>query len=333
MKSLRKPRHTTAALLTLICLAACVGFISGVFSHRQQSFPYRQLAQMIGRQTTAPDYVYRPPEYDYQATLQCMDQLSDSSAKPLARVLVVGHAYGPVGGTNSGVDTRLVEFLSSSGERWDLMAMTGDIVSNATRHNLRLARNQLSPYARQLSVAPGNHDVGTTSDNALRDIFEEVFGPTYSAVVFTDALLVFVDLSVGWTLDSEQRNWLQDLLTNSDMYSQIIVFSHQLVWAEHVGADLAPNSFDGLVGEPDFAALLDLFQGVSVPIMFVAGDVGVGKNPGLYCGTRDGVHFIASGLGKESDYLIELTVLEHGGLSVYPIELGSQLQKPSSQNN
>ena len=111
------------------------------------------------------------------------------------------------------------------------------------------------------------------------------------------------------------------------------MFSHQLVWAEHVGADLAPNSFDGLLGKPDFAALFDLFQGVSVPVTFVAGDVGVGKNPGLYCGTRDGVHFIANGLGKESDYLIELTILEHGGLSVYPIELGSQLQKPSSQNN
>ena len=109
---------------------------------------------------------------------------------------------------------KLVEFLASSGDHWDLMALTGDIVSNASRHNLLLAHDQLSPYAEQLVVAPGNHDVGTTNDNALRDVFEEVFGPTYSAIELADALLVFVDLSVEWTLDLEQRHWLEDLLVD-----------------------------------------------------------------------------------------------------------------------
>jgi hypothetical protein len=238
--------------------------------------------------------------------------------------LVVGHAYGAPGGNNRGVDNSLVKFLASSDNHWDLMALTGDIVRNASRHNLTLAHNQLSPYADQLAVAPGNHDVGTTSDNARRDVFRDVFGATYSAVELADNLLIFIDLNVGWTLDVTQRHWLEDLLVGGDKYSRIIVFSHQLVWTDYVGADVLPNGYNGLsAGVPDFAELLDLFNAISSPVLFVAGDIGSGKNPGLYCGAKDGVHYIANGLGGESDRLIELTLREHGGLTVHPIELGS----------
>lgn len=102
------------------------------------------------------------------------------------------------------------------------------------------------------------------------------------------------------------------------------MFSHQLVWANYVGADVLPNGYSGLTTDiPDFAELLDLFDAISSPVLFVAGDIGSGKNPGLYCGAKDGVHYIANGLGGESDRLIELTLREHGGLTVHPIELGS----------
>ena len=317
MKFLHRRHHTTTALLVIVGLTAAFGFVSGIFFHRNEIFPYRQLAELI------PDQQSPGPEYDYMATRRCIDRISDGAGRPVARILVVGHAYGTPGGDNRGVDPGFAEFLSSSGDQWDLMALTGDIVSSATLHNLRLARDQLSPYARRLVVAPGNHDVGTTNDNALRDVFEEVFGPTYSAIELADALLVFVDLSVEWTLDLEQRHWLEDLLVDGDAYSRIIVFSHNLVWTDYVGTDVLPNGLAGLSGEPDFALLLDLFHTISTPLMFVAGDIGVGKNPGLYCGTKDGVHYIANGLGGESDSLIEMTLLEGGGLTVHPIELGS----------
>ena len=96
------------------------------------------------------------------------------------------------------------------------------------------------------------------------------------------------------------------------------------MWANYVGADVLPNGYGGLTTDiPDFAELLDLFNAISSPVLFVAGDIGSGKNPGLYCGAKDGVHYIANGLGGESDRLIELTLREHGGLTVHPIELGS----------
>jgi len=318
MKFLKPPR-TVSVLLVVIGLAVCSGFVSGAFFHRNQPFPYRYLAALV-----PDDQQAQRPEYDHRATLRCIDKISDSSTKPVARVLVVGHAYGAPGGNNRGVDERLVEFLASSGDHWDLMALTGDLVSNASRHNLTLAHNQLSPYADQLAVAPGNHDVGTTSDNARRDVFKDVFGVTYSAVELADDLLVFIDLNVGWTLDLTQRHWLEDLLVNGDNYSRIIVFSHQLAWANYVGADVLPNGHNRPRTDiPDFAELLDLFDAVSSPVMFVAGDIGSGNNPGLYCGTKDGVHYLANGLGGKFDNLIELTLSEHGGLTVHPIELGS----------
>ena len=118
MKSLKPPR-TTTALLVLISLAACFGFVSGAFFHRNQPFPYRYLAALV------PDQQSPRPEYDYKATLRCINNILDSSTKPIARVLVVGHAYGAPGGNNRGVDNRLVEFLASSGDHWDLMALPG----------------------------------------------------------------------------------------------------------------------------------------------------------------------------------------------------------------
>ena len=318
MKFLHRRHHTTAALLVIVGLTAACGFVSGIFFHRNEIFPYRQLTELISdRQSPGP-------EYDYMATRRCIDRISDGAGRPVARILVVGHAYGTPGGDNRGVDPGFAEFLSSSGDQWDLMALTGDIVSSATLHNLRLARDQLSPYAGRLVVAPGNHDVGTTSDNARRDIFRDVFGVTYSAVELADHLLVFIDLSVGWTLDSKQRHWLEDLLVDGDNYSRIIVFSHQLIWTDYVGTDVLPNGYNYPPTDvPDFEELLGLFHGISSPVMFVAGDIGSGKNPGLYCGAKDGVHYLANGLGGESDRLIELTLLERGGLTVHPIELGS----------
>lgn len=317
MKSLKLPR-TTIALVVVIGLAACLGFVSGAFFHRNQPFPYRYLAALV------PDQQGLRPEYDHRATLRCIDKISDSSTKPIARVLVVGHAYGAPESNRRGVDDRLVEFLASSGDHWDLMALTGDIVRNASRHNLTLAHHQLSPYADQLAIAPGNHDVGRTSDNARRDVFRDVFGVTYSAIELADDLLIFIDLNVGWTLDLTQRHWLEDLLVEGDKYSRIIVFSHQLAWANYVGADVLPNGYsDPSTDVPDFTELLDLFNAISSPVMFVAGDIGSGKNPGLYCGAKDSVHYLANGLGGESDSLIELTLREHGGLTVHPIELGS----------
>ena len=148
MKSLKPPR-TTIALLIVIGLAVCFGFVSGAFFHRNQPFPYRYFAALV------PDQQGVRPEYDHRATLRCIDKISDSSTKPVARVLVVGHAYATPGGNNRGVAKRLVEFLASSGDHWDLMALTGDMVRNATRHNLLLARDQLSPYTEQLAIAPG----------------------------------------------------------------------------------------------------------------------------------------------------------------------------------
>ena len=124
MKSLNPPR-TIITLLVVIGLAVCFGFVSGAFFHRNQPFPYRYLAALV------PDQQGLRPEYDHRATLRCIDKISDSSTKPVARVLVVGHAYGAPGGNNRGVDKRLVKFLASSGDHWDLMALTGDIVSNA----------------------------------------------------------------------------------------------------------------------------------------------------------------------------------------------------------
>ena len=318
MKFRHKHRHTTAVLLVLISLAACSGFVSGAFFHRNRPFPYHYLAALIS------DQQMPRPDYDYRATLRCIDSISDSSNKPVARILVVGHAYGAPGGSQRGVDNSLLEFLTSSANHWDLMALTGDMVRNATRHNLLLARDQLSPYTEQLAIAPGNHDIGTTSDNARRDVFEEVFGASYTAVELADNLLIFLDLNVRWTLDLEQRQWLKGLLVDGDSYSRIIVFSHQLVWTDYVGTDVLPNSYSGLsAGVPDFAELLDLFDTISGPVMFVAGDIGTPNIPGLYCGTKDGVHYLANGLGGKSDYLIELTLREHGGLTVHPIELGS----------
>jgi hypothetical protein len=317
MKPLNPPR-TILTLLIVIGLAICLGFVSGAFFHRNQPFPYRYLAALV------PDQQGLRPEYDHRATHRCIDKISDSSAIPVARVLVVGHAYGSPGGNNRGVDNNLIEFLASSGDHWDLMALTGDIVSNASRHNLTLAHNQLSPYADQLAVAPGNHDVGKTSDNARRDVFGDVFGVTYSAIELADDLLIFIDLNVGWTLDLPQRQWLEDLLVDGDKYSRIIVFSHELVWGNYVGADVLPNGYTSpRTDAPDFAELLNLFDAISSPMMFVAGDIGSGNNPGLYCGTKDGVHYLANGLGGNSDHLIELTLREHGVLTIHPIELGS----------
>ena len=235
--------------------------------------------------------------------------------------MVVGHAYGATEGDNRGVDPALVEFLSSTDDRWDLIALTGDIVRHASNRNFTLVRDQLSPYADQLVVAPGNHDVGTERDNAKRDTFKNVFGSLWSAVELSEVLLIFLDLSVDWKLDIEQQQWLEDLLISSDRFSRIIVFSHQLVWADYVGADVRPNSLDGLSGDPNFADLLSKFWPNATAVTFVAGDVGVGANPGLFCGSKDGVTYLANGLGGQSDTLIEILLLRGGGLIIRPIEL------------
>ena len=310
-----KPGRASLVLLALVTIVVSVGLIVGVVLDRPQPFPFRQIAEYVSGER-------QNPRWDREATIRCLEASSDrQTGELLTRILVVGHAYGAPDGDNRGVAPALGEFLSSTGDHWNLIALTGDIVRHASTENFNLVRDQLSPYAGKLVVAPGNHDVGTDSDNAKRDAFVSVFDTTWSVVELSDVLLVFLDLSMDWKLGAEQQEWLEELLAPGTEFSRIIVFTHQLVWADYLGGEIRPNSLEGLSGASDFPSLLSEFLPSAIPVVFVAGDIGVGANPGLFCGTKDGVTYLANGLGGQSDTLIELLLFRGGGLIINPIAL------------
>ena len=90
-------------------------------------------------------------------------------------MLIIGHAYGSHHGSaernHAGIAPSVESLIQQNKQNIKTIIFTGDVFSVPSEKKWEALRRLTQPIP--VYVAPGNHDVEITSDNAFRDIFRQ----------------------------------------------------------------------------------------------------------------------------------------------------------------
>ena len=239
-----------------------------------------------------------------------------------------GHVYG----SHDKADTPLQDEIHppfaaalpgiADNTRLSFGVLTGDTVYIPSETSFENLKDAMATTEKPYYIAPGNHDLDGSG------IFSDHFGPKYQS--FTQGANLFIILTPknDWELSTEQLAFLENTLAeNREQVSNVFVLTHYLFWldGEHfpwIQSNGGPypenrsNFWDDVV--PEFGD----FEG---DVYFIAGDVGAfARQPGAVYERKGNMHFIASGMGGETEdnYLI-VEVFDDGGVEfeLVPIAL------------
>ena len=106
---------------------------------------------------------------------QCLGLVKELDYIPSESLLIIGHAYGSPGDPTLQDKERLMDaavhnVLKKNKANIDRVVFTGDILSVPSVRRWKLFFSSFDSPAF-IDIAPGNHDVGVSDDNAQRDIF------------------------------------------------------------------------------------------------------------------------------------------------------------------
>ena len=165
----------------------------------------------------------------------------------------------------------------------DLVIHLGDIthtIPDADYHE-KVMRNALETYKKRLKspfhIAPGNHDIGDkphafaaspTVDEKSHEVFERVFGDTYSSFDFKGCHFVLLSSPVfnsGLAIEKKQRLWLEDdIKKSSERGDRIFLCMHFPLFLNN---PKEVEHYDN-IGEPSRSWLLSLIDKYKIEAVF-----------------------------------------------------------------
>lgn len=240
--------------------------------------------------------------------------------EPIVSFAVAGHVYGHPETYTSSVYPPFLSTLKKDHniKKFDFLFLTGDVVAHPTDSNWITVANELNDVGIPWYVSRGNHDVSGYMDKNIQ-------AEKYLSIRDKKALFLVLNTShSGWTVDSQQREFLRDELSRTDSVEQIFVFSHQLWWERNPPSvfqldSLRPNSSALYEGESDFwQDAFPFFDSTGIETWFFAGDMGAHQIlPSYYEDHYKKFHFYGSGMGGgiRDNYLI-VEVYQNGRVDI-----------------
>jgi len=245
---------------------------------------------------------------------ECSGLVQELDYIPAESLLVIGHAYGSPGDPTLQDKERLMDVavhnvLKKNKANIDRVVFTGDILFSPS---VRLWKLFFSSFDSLdlIDIAPGNHDIGVSDDNALRDIFI----PQYSKFknVRIEYPYHFFRQGQWFVIDNSSspgslQRLRQFLVKNTHLYRgrDVFVLRHHL-------AKKSLSRFANSSSNPD--VLLDANEFLSLKytlgvnsIGFIYGDTGAfDQLPRIVCESSQGVSHIANGIGGLDDDMVLL---------------------------
>ena len=244
-----------------------------------------------------------------------LDQIPEES------MLIIGHAYGSHHGSaernHAGIAPSVESLIQQNKQNIKTIIFTGDVFSVPSEKKWEALRRLTQPIP--VYVAPGNHDVEITSDNAFRDIFRQRQSnqsKTYpQSFINGSTLFILDDSTLG---DSSERllHFILNEVERNPLFSKIIVARHHILargleWAQN---GLSPSSY---WSADEFQQITQKLN-KNTDIIFIYGDGGAfAKLPRMACKSISGILNIVNGIGElPKDRVI---VYSQGKLGYYPL--------------
>ena len=225
-------------------------------------------------------------------------------------ILIIGHAYGDPNGTNNGIYPKLINHLNSQKQKWDYIISAGDSVRVASRNNFVLVSNQLKKFSNNVIFVPGNHDIGTIDKDFKlgENIFLDQFKTLFNFIKILDTLIFTINTNnKEWNVDEVQKLNVKKIIEENSNANNIIIISHQLIWANKFKNLVFPNKFYPKATNNNFNEFENLLKKYNKNLFFISGDVGAFyKKSHTFCKSNQNITYIATGMGSglHDNYLI-----------------------------
>ena len=228
---------------------------------------------------------------------------------------LAGHVYGTPGVKYNGI----YEPFKSNSELNDCLFMPlgfllGDTVNVASDYEFNILKNDIKSIGNKTSIyiSPGNHDVGTTTYNAKREIYLKHFGETFKYFKYENDLFILLDANLhNWNIIGDQLQMLKSLNSGENEYDNVFIFSHQVIWIDTENkkfSNLLVNSTAGKAEKLNFwNEVFPVIDDIGENVFVFAGDVGAFDNKSeFFYDNISGVDFFATGMGggKRDNFLL-----------------------------
>jgi len=239
-----------------------------------------------------------------KSTKQCFVKLKNinNDKNTYKNILIIGHAYGHPYGTNNGIYPKLINHLNSQKQEWDYIISAGDSVKVASRNNFIIASNQLKKFSNNVIFVPGNHEIGTIDkDFKLSvNIFLNQFKTLFNFIKISDTLIFTINTNnKGWNVDEIQKLKIKKIIEENPNTNNIIIISHQLIWANKFKNLVFPNNIYPKDTKSNFNEFENFLKNYNKNLFFVSGDVGALYNRShTFCKTNQNISYIATGMGS-----------------------------------
>lgn len=220
-------------------------------------------------------------------------------------LIVVGHAYGLVGGDNIGLSENLLNYFSKQNiYNNEIAIFNGDFNRNNTIEDLQQTKIQIEKYFDSYYLVPGNHEVRENNN------FYKVFKKDFFSFELQNTLLIGANFNnPDWLPSIYQKNLINEIIKKSTSKT-IILFSHQLFWKDLFPNEVYPNSEQFLKKLDPLP--IDWIDTNGKELVVISGDYGaVGTH--TFCKNYGSITFIANGLGGfETDTIIKVFETKNG---------------------
>ena len=236
----------------------------------------------------------------------CETYVTEIDYIPKNSLIVIGHAYGAPNNELSTSLSRLVDssvfnLLDSNSTNIGRTVFTGDVLAYPSVKLWQLFFSYFdSPDI--LDIAPGNHDVGVSDDNAFRDVFIAEYSK-FKKIQKIQYPYHFLYQGHWFILDDSSRpdstqKLFTYLLRNKQHYQgqDVYVLRHHIAPKSMSRFSNSLSSPDHLLENYDFSALKHSLNANS--LVFIYGDSGAIKTlPRLSCQNLNNTLHIANGIG------------------------------------
>ena len=242
--------------------------------------------------------------------------------------LMAGHLYGFPGGVSQyPASTFLANLNKLEKLKFSFVALLGDTVRVANERSFDLLHQSvLGKISAPVFIVPGNHDYPDP------ELYEDYFGETYYSFRVGTEQFVFLNSEPEAATSSSQLTFINSIFSgirSDSSIKNVVVFSSRLFWLE---ADPALIKLATLVNARRIKATDRQLWGVVEKelkslevkeVYLIAGDVGVESAPSVLSHHQENsnFHFIATGLGDDSEDAVLMGIVNEGNLRFEVISL------------
>ena len=213
-----------------------------------------------------------------KSTKQCFANLKNvnNDKNTYKKILIIGHAYGHSFGENNGIYTKLINHLDTQKQKWDYIISAGDSVRVASRNNYALAFNQLKKYSNNVIFVPGNHEITSMNYKLMVNAFLDQFKTLFNFIKIFDTLIFTINTNnEEWNVDEIQKLNIKKIIEENSDANNIIIISHQLIWANKFKNLVFPNSAFPKTSKNNFNEFENFLESYNKNLFFISGDMGL----------------------------------------------------------